>query len=447
MDDFSEGKGYLQAAMNLKDATLRDVALQQALAASKAEKDLDVFMKTATALAQNEKDPSKQATLYQSIAIENLKIGRFYEAIRLYSKILENSRFPEGERTKALEETLNLALSLKDFSVLKKTMKHPLFASVSADTKSRISSQITDLIRSPLPLDSDFVTYALSGSNADSILSSLFFNQGRLPPKLLKQVQAKVNQSCESNPSQGFCRFPSLEKLEPSLQSFLSSVSKSPPKLESVEGLAAQFSELTQQYQSLDNSGDALLDFLCSIRQQKAFMSFYGFLVKVAEANSDLKDVILSKAKESQEAAFSLKQRCLSIAKQSDLVRNYSDDCESLPLKPVSQYLSGGGSIAVQTQTGDPNDNESIKLRKKIFAQPENPDLFLELAYHAYENGFLNSAAATALTGISLYSAQASEFRAVLGCAVYRLGLQNEGKYHLETASSWKGLKQSCTRL
>jgi tetratricopeptide (TPR) repeat protein len=80
-DAFSQGKSYLAAAMNSGDESVKNAVLQEALAKSKAEKDIQTFFEAARLMAKKESNPQKRVSIYRSIAQENMKVGRFYTGI------------------------------------------------------------------------------------------------------------------------------------------------------------------------------------------------------------------------------------------------------------------------------------------------------------------------------------------------------------------------------
>lgn len=449
VDDFSEGKGYLKAAMSLQDSGLRDIALQQALAASRAEKDVAVFFKTASLLAEQEKDPGKKAGLTQSLALESIKIASFYGAISYFRKVAETQRFPDSQRLSAIEEQVNLALALKDFHELRRLVSHPLFGKISSETRSRISQQIIDLIESRVEVDSALTHFALSDPAAvEKSLPSLYRSQASLPPEVRSIIQSRVQSLCQGGSSgQSVCRWPALEALEKDRAQYAKVVQSTQPKLESVENVAAYFQGLNSKYQSLDGSGDPLLDFILTIRMRECFARFSAFLRRVGDANPDLKPVILQKAKETDDGAAQASTRCRSIAGQAAAVKPFEDDCSRDDGgRAVSAYFKGASGRTTRLSSGgsDLNDSESQALRKKIFADDKNPDPYLELALHFYEKGQYHSSAAAGLYGSSFYPGNDGDFRAILGCSLARMGLRNESSYHLKTASDFKGLKREC---
>lgn len=449
VDDFSEGKGYLKAALSMQDSGLRDIALQQALAASRSEKDVSVFFKTASLLAEQEKDHVKKAGLTQSLALESIKIARFYGAMGYFRTVAETQRFPDSQRISAIEEQANLALALKDFKELRRLLTHPLFSKISADVRGRISQQVIDLIESKVEIDSALTHFALNDpAVVEKSLPSLYRSQSSLPPEIRSQIQARVQSMCQGGDSvQAVCRWPALENLEKDRTSYIKLIQSTPPKLESVENVAAYFQGLNSKYQALDGSGDALLDLILSIRMRECFARFAGFLRKVGDANPDLKPVILQKVKETEEGANQASNRCRSIASQSEAAKPYENDCSRDDGgRAVAAYFKGASAhlTRISATSSDINDSESQSLRKKIFADEKNPDPYLELALHTYEKGYYHASAASGLYGASFYPGNDADFRAILGCSLIRMGLKNEGQYHLKTASDFKGLKREC---
>src|SRR6185437_7263348 len=83
-DPFASGKVYLEAAMNFSDENLRSAALEQALARSKAEKDINTFIRTAHTIAEAEHDPQKKAAILIGAGEQTLAVGRYYQTIKLW---------------------------------------------------------------------------------------------------------------------------------------------------------------------------------------------------------------------------------------------------------------------------------------------------------------------------------------------------------------------------
>ena len=100
-DVMNQGKSYLQTALAINDSSLRSAALQQALGHSKEERDVETFLKTATAMAKVEKDPKKRAEIWNSMGDETLAITRFYQAMDIFTHIAGDAALAQPDRLAA----------------------------------------------------------------------------------------------------------------------------------------------------------------------------------------------------------------------------------------------------------------------------------------------------------------------------------------------------------
>lgn len=445
-DPFEQGKSYLSSALKLGDEKLRNVALQQALARSKAERDIDTFFKSAAILAKKERDPRKRFEIQSSMAKEYVRVTRFYEAARLLESLAGSPGATTEERSTALGEAVEVALLLKDWSLLGRLARNRLWARLPATVKARLRDQVVDGLESGVAVPGELAERALATDLDDASLLGLFKAQRRLPGSLRSRLAKEVRSRCGTSGEAAVCRWARLAQLERQRERLVPGLDRAPASVQSIEVNARRIASLTEQYDALGGSGDAQLEIALSLYQSEVYRALAGYLKRSASANAELKDVLLKKADESLESAEGLVSRCREIVKKSPIVTPAHAPClkgDAVPLEQMLQWnREGGGSF----KTSDALDGDSVKLQRQVFSDSKEPDRLLDLAESYLERGYVHHAVATGNIGLSQYPAEEESFRALIGCGLVRLGLLNEAGFHLKKAGPYKGLTEKCRR-
>ncbi len=438
----STGQSYLQQAANL-DSDLRNLALKKALDASKAEKDFKTFMKTASLMAKNEKDPSKRSEIESSIAQEQLKMTNFDQAFNRYMSIASNGS--SDSKVAAFKQAVSLAVALKDPNKIAKLgSKSSMIQALGSDYKAQLVQQIGSILESPVRVPSNISsTVKALGANPD-LAKSLFKARPRLSSSLNGYAKSMSSRLCASGGGGSVCNWIGLEQVDNKAKSFNSSLKNANLAAESIEKYATTFSELAGAYSQLEGGDDAQLGMVSSLRQYKLFSSFANYLKRVASKNPSIKEVLAGKIQESEVNAKSFLSRCREIVASSGLVTPTNKFCKTGQQKSFS-------SVAFWTQ-GKPfrsvasmPESSHASIKKSLFSSFKADSLF-DIAQKYYKQGAYNYAAAASTYALSLDEADTQSLNTIIGCSSKKLNLLSEAKYFLKNGSSLGGLKASCLK-
>ncbi|MBS1960068.1 MAG: hypothetical protein JST80_11380 [Bdellovibrionales bacterium] len=446
-DAFSQGKSYLAAAMSSNDETVKNAVLQEALAKSKAEKDIQTFFEAARLMAKKESNPNKRVAILRSIAQENMKVGRFYHGIEQLKVTSGEPGIDKKTSSSLWEDAVNTAVILHDRSKIRELIQDPRFAQTSSASKNRIREQMADALDSPMELtDGEAEILFRIGLSEESLLG-LYKAKGRLAPAIAARVDQEARGHCGRSSKVPLCQWLIFQSLEPKRVQVLNFLKTAPTSLQSLEGVAGKFMEMARQYQAMEGSADAHLETAISIRGREVYQGFAGYLTRVAAANPSLKNDIMAKANESLGSAKVYQQKCLTIRQKSVAANPAMKFCSATTPPSFNDMLSWTKLSHSNAIKSDPDSDAILNLRKSIFSAKEAADPTLKLAEAYLQARADHHAVAMANYGISLYPAREADFKAVMGCALVNLGYLTEANFHLRASNDYNGLKTKCSAM
>ncbi len=448
-DAFAQGKGYLAAALSIGDQRLSSEALKQALARSKAERDILTFLEAASTMARHENDPKKKAVILKSIARENLRVTRFRSAIQNYAEIAQNPAFSTEDRRQAFEEGINTALMMRDWKTVQSSTAGIRGLEMSRELKTRVREQMGDVLSSPVKTPPEVAETLFRLGVSDESMLALFKSQYRLPAPLQARIHNEASSRCSSQSRQLFCRWINLQRAEGQIAAFTRRLKAAPRTLAGIESVAQEFAVVSNALQSLEGSGDPLLETTLSMTSYGTYMDFADYLKKCASANPELRAILSQKAEESVASAKLYQNRCLGIGARDVALRPKLEFCRRGETKTVREALQTKLLSPADGSTGDPSDTEIDDYRRILFAEKADGQRMIALALRYLKTGSFHHAAATASYGMSLYRPEEAEFKTILGCSLVELGMFGEAAYHLRTQSAVPGaprLREECSK-
>jgi len=443
-DSFSQGKTYLKAALSSGDVKLMSLALQNALAQSKKEKDIDTFFKTASVLANSEKTPSKRFNILGSMAQENVRITRYYAAMEIYQTLASNQQNQEANRSSAYTDSLNIATALRDWEKIHTLSESPFWQKVPAATKDRLRNQLIDILESPISLSDDMQNMLTRVGLTDEIVLAMYKASNRLNNSYISLMQKEVGRKCSRQKGLPVCHWKKVEQLDKEVEVFEEQLQKSKLDLKAVELNATHFQKILKEFTQASNSSDPHLEILVSLRSAYLYNLLSKFLTRVAVANPPLKDVLASKALDSSKTAAQYLSRCKKIIEVQSI------------LTPANKYCFKGQNPSLENALNYNNvneypefekineENDYLNDQKNLFSSTNGDEALLNIATKYYTDGKINYALAAAESGASMGGKSVPLFNAIIGCSVVNLGHHNEAKYYLKNASDYKGLKSKC---
>jgi hypothetical protein len=445
-DEFAEGKGYLTIAMNVGDAATKNAVLQEALAKSKRERDVDTFLQAAQLLADKEPNAQKKSEILLSIAQQNVKVGRYYAALNEYKRISGNASFDAKTRTDALEQTINTELLLHDIGSLLVSLRDPLFARVSDSTKNRIRELLSDALDSPIEAANDQVNSVFRLGLTEDTLLSLYKAHYKMPVASSARVTNELRARCGADSRQAGCRWLAFEGLEPEFNRTAQFLGSAPADLKSLESVATRYMAAVSKYQALESSTDSHLETALSLRERSLYLYFAAYLNRVANANPALRNDIIQKAREAQATAETYHQKCMMILSKATLLNPAMKFCSSVQIVPYRSLLIWTGANIASSPRSDLSSSKVTDLQRAIFAGGTDSDSLINLAHTYYEEKDYYQASALAAYGATTFADRQHDFQAILGCSVLRLGFLNEAGYHLKDATDYLTLKTQCAQ-
>lgn len=442
-DGLAQGKSYLQSAANIGNVELRNLALKKALDASKREKDIDTFFKSAKLLASKERDPKKKVEIQQLMAQENLKIGNFKEAQSAYNGMIRNGRLPRSMRQDAYDQAVGLSMALRDWRSLSQLARNRGFwARLNPDIKNQVKDQLNNLLESPVEKPA-YLSSLIRSFPPDAALSLAVVkaqgNSRSISSSMSRSMSSRV---CRNSPSRAVCKWRQLDGLDRKRQQ-LKRIFKTSKSVGKLEAAAQQFEQISGQYASLEGSEDAQLDVVVSLRQAELYSDFGQYLIGVGRKNPDLGQVLMAKGKESIRNGKNFYTRCKKIIQSAKLVSPVNRFCYQRK-NPSKRNVFSWKDVRklASVKTAAPSKFKGNK--KEIFANYNGENL-LELAFKFFNDGNYHYASALGAYGLSAGGNVAS-INTVLGCSVLNLGYLSEAKYYLANGSNFKGLKTRCMR-
>jgi hypothetical protein len=428
------------------DNGTQSAEIQEALAKSKREHDLSTFLQAAAFLAKKETNPQKRAAILRSIAQENMKVGRFYAGIAELKDAMTDHALDSKTHSDLLGDELNLGVMLHDAATVQEGMSDSVSDHVSDSTRSRVREQISDALDSPVDLNAGEVNVLFKMGLSDESLLALFKAKRKLNGSIANRVQNEVRSRCGSESRQAVCLWASFEQLESVRAATLSYLRRAPTELKSLEGVASQFMETVRKYQTLEGGADPHLETAISIRGRELYNGFAEYLGRVANANPDLRNDLIQKARESQASGQVYLQKCEMLAKRA-AINPALRYCSSTRVPSLDTMLSWESGWAAGASRSDPSSAEVEAMQKEIFSTATDAEPMLKLSSYYLKNHYYYHAAALAGYGVGTHKEREGDFRAVLGCSLLRLGYLGEAGYHLRTATDFQGLKTECSRV
>lgn len=444
-DDFAQGRSYLQAAMSSDDSLVRNAAIQEALAKSRSEGDLQTFAKAATLMASNEKDVKKRAEVYRSLGREQEAVGDYARAVESYLNVLELDNIDDLSRQAAMESAVNVALITRDSQVLSKLSRKPQWKNLGGATRKRVTDFVADLLISPAEIDGDLDEVFAEDVSQPSALPAFVQAGEALSSKVRSRLERSLESQCSRGRQQPACRWNAFVELDGpymALRKELLSGSRNP---NGIEKRATQFQAIWGKLRELQGSRDPYLEAAIALRSRWLFLNFAEYLADVGKENPDLREVLSGKVQETRQAADKYGKGCAEIrvkaAPFSPAARQCGASSEPLGTRLYS-WESRMNSRNMESFTGESKDIENT--RKVLFRKPENKEALLNLADQLYRAGAFHHAAGVATFGVATGKQLEGDFRVLLGCSVGELGLLQEASFHLDRGSDYKGMKAGC---
>ncbi len=443
-DAFNQGKSYLQSALSSQDESLRTVALEQALARSKAEKDIETFLSAALLMSKKEKDSAKRVGIVNSMADETLAVTRFYKTLAVWKQIYQDASSSPEQKKSAFEKSVKLAVMLKDFRNVAGYLNHPLWPKVRDEIKKSVKQSIVELLDSPVRVEPNLVAAISLRSASDEELLSLYKAQFKLPQSQQASIRSAVRSRCEDGGGKPICRWMGTAEMIKNSQGFVQSLKTLPAALDQVEKQATIFNGLLAGYKTLEGSGDPHLDVVLGLRQATVFEAFGQYLKKVGQANAAAAQILEAKSRESLNSASTWRSQCKKIIASTSILTPANKYCKSGQAPSIEQALKWSKLVSLPSVGQDITLPESMDLQKKIFVDRKDSQAYLDLTEKYLNAGKYSHASAAAVYGMTTYSERRDDFSSLLGCSVARMGLFSEAAYHLNNASDFNGYRGKC---
>lgn len=444
-DMLSQGKSYLETALSAKDESLRSVALEQALARSRAEKDVDTFVKAATLIAKKETNAQKRAQITNSMADETLAITRDYQTLQIWKDIYTDSQLPVPVRSQAFEKAVKLVVMLKDWIKLSSFLKNPLWRNIGDETRNSVRQQLVEILDSPVEAPAGFTDAVDISRTSDDELLSYFKAQYKLHPATKEKMNRAIHAKCANSIRSTVCKWAALPSLDQSSNAFVQGLQKTKPALENVQAQAGKLNPVLSSFKAMEGSGDPQLDILLSLKNAAVYQAFGDFLKKTSLASPKQVQAILNqKADESFRTAKSLSGQCKKIIARSELLSPINRYCKEAKVPSLREALAWKKLNPIQNASEDPQYKDILDLQKRLFVDRKNPQFYLDLAEKYLSHKNFQHAAATSVYGLTTFSGKKEDFSAILGCSVGELGLLSEASFHFKNASDYNGLKSRC---
>jgi tetratricopeptide (TPR) repeat protein len=447
-DIFSQGKSYLQSALSSGDASLRSAAFEQALARSRSEKDIETFLTAAGLMAKAEKEPKKRSDLLSSMADETVAITRFYQALKIWSKTVDDKAVPQATRVQVFEKMVKLSLMLKDLQKLTELSENPLFATLAPETAKAFDQFIVSLLDAPVELPDRLVRLVIaragSGADANDTWLALYRAQFRMTPATRQAVVQKAQEKCRDSLVSPLCKWVSFSHLQSEIARFSDSLKTTPTTLASVEPSAVKLNGLLELIKGYQGSGEPQLDIMITIGAGEVYQAFADFLLRTAQANKEVAPILTQKASESAKSAKDSKDQCRTIINSAHLKTEINQPCYTGTMPTLAQALSWPKLSPLKATGSDPSKKDIVDQQKKLFVSHTDWKTYFDIGENYLSQGYLNHAAATAVYASSTFAQNADEFNAILGCALLHMGLSNEAQFYLNKASYINGLKTKC---
>jgi len=440
-DAFSQGKIYFETALSMQDDSMKSVILGQALARSKAEKDVGTFISAAKALASAEKKPDKRASILMGMAEQTLAIGRFYQTLEVWNQVLADSQVPAPIKKQVREKIARLVIMLKDWNRLQSMAAS---TGVSDTLKQNIQAQMGQYLESGVQIAGQGLHSVQFDALSAEELLPYFKGQFKVSNKTQAEIVAAARKRCSSQQGALLCRWGLAMSLPSKLESFLKSLTASPAALQSIEPAALKLNAFILGLRPIEETGDPALDIFTSLYKGRAYQYFAQFLKKIGLANRQVAEVLNAKASESMQNAKKEYSQCSKIVAASSLLSPINKFCASSTEPSFRDALTWRKLIPEVPAGSDPKSAEVADLQKQIFVDATKPMAYLELSEKFLSTHYYHHAVALASYGMSTFPQAKEDFAAIMGCGLVNLGMYNEAAFHLKNASDFKNLKSEC---
>ncbi len=442
---FNQGRSYLQAALSMRDSSLRSVALKEALARSKEEKDINTFLRAGYTIANSQRNPVQKADILSSMANETLAITRYYETLSIWRAIILNRETPPAIRQQIFEKSLKLALMLRDFPLVAQLSSSFLMRNVSTATQTVFQHEIRSLLSSPVFVPGALVTSFMNWSNSDADLLSLFKAQFRLSPNSRRNVLERVANRCRASISTNLCRWYNWPNIEMRIRNFDRQVGETAPTMANLSTVAAAGHGLLSEINAYSGGGDPEMDILVALADAHVLARLSQFLRVAAEHSApQVRGIIMTQATQSLREARTSQNRCHKIISAASLISPINIACARGVLPSLRQALSWPRLVNNREMTRDPFSRSLMHQEKNLFADHSHWQRYYKIARTYYGYHDWNFAAAVSVYGMSQFEGGKGKFKSILGCSILQMGLLGEANYILSTASDDGGYKRSC---
>lgn len=441
-DGVATGKSYLSQAASIGDSELRNLALKKALEASKQEKDFKTFFKSARIIASKEKSAKKKFEIQSSIAQEQIKMTNYSQALSEYRKILGSSKYSSSDKKDAFNQSLTIALAIRDWNQVASLFRMRKYASqIPDDYKTQIRERLAGLFESPVKVPSSILGILRTIGGSPELALGIYKASDRVSSGIRSYGDKLTRSYCNSQ-SAAVCKWKLLEKLERKKRSFQSKIKKTSPKIQAVEKLANTFQSLTTEYTSLEGGDDAQVDIVSSLAQSEIYNAFASFLSKVANKNPSLKPVLQGKANESKSNAKNFLKRCSKIVEMSKLITPSNKYCKKGKYSSFRKLAFWTKSSSM-TNASKTSEGFEVGIKKKLFSKFAASELE-EIANIYLKKSKPHLAAAAATYAQSLPGANTGMINTILGCSLGKMKLLNEASYYLSKGDALGSLKSRC---
>ena len=440
-DTFAQGRSYLNTALASRDGKLSAVALREALARSRNEKDLGTYFETARLLGAAESDPHKKAEILSSVAAEDLRLTRYRDALSHERLIYQDQSLPSSDRHSAFERSVRIALQLRDWHELTALSRSSEWKSVSPAVMDPVRVAWNELLESPVRIpEGSFEAFAGMDSSEEGRLA-LFHAQPKLSFPQRAVAMDRVSAGCSAQKKTPTCAWLKLAAADSEREKVAHVLETAEPKVDGVQAMAGIFAEALKRYQVMESGAaeDSRLQIGVLSRERVLYRSFASYLERVGQANPELAGVIGAKVRQSQAQGGQALKQCESMAGR---VLGLKSTLCSDGVPSQDALLAQGSIRNAAVVAADPESGSIQELQRKLFENPRSTEALLSLGRTYFENG--NYPHALAVAGIGSEKGSRGEFLALRGCSALRLGYLGEAGYALRDASSFEGLKERC---
>ena len=198
-DEFAQGQSYLKTALASTDSTLSHTALREALSKSREERDIETYLKTATVLGQRETDPEKKTDILETVAEQNTRMGRYYQALAVLKDVYSDSKVSHAKRISAYNHSLQTSVLMRDWPKVQELSGDGLWSEVAGGVRSQVKVAFNELLDSQLAISPDVARRLAFMDDSDEGWLALYKAQPRLPADVQAKLQQSLKHNCQRN--------------------------------------------------------------------------------------------------------------------------------------------------------------------------------------------------------------------------------------------------------